>query len=361
MARLAFRANIIRGRNPVLAAKGWGNGELPMAAYPVGRCAATNPPGRPGTGDILSGGAVLMASNSVSLRHAMATLKTMFPTIDQDVLLAVLQEQNGYMERSIEILLEMSAQIPASAAPSQPQAAEPATPAVPDLPDDFLRLPESQPAPHPHRPRQPTPPAQARPTSSHSHVTPHTSSARSVDQSRLTPIGSDAGSHHHSRSRSRTPPPAPVVSPSLGATDSITTKAKSFLQGLFSKPKYSKMDGSAPESGSLLDDELAGATEMSIIPAPPPARPAERPRSAPSGTPPPTSTGSFVTPPQGPFAPTPLPAPPPAPTDVVTSSKPERPLISLDFDGAQLHRRAPEEDARTGRPAEEDTDDKKRL
>jgi len=79
---------------------------------------------------------------SVTLKQAMETLTTMFPHIDRDVMIAVLQEQNGYLERSIEILLDMNAQIPDTAESASTHATHAPGGPLDDLPADFLSLQE---------------------------------------------------------------------------------------------------------------------------------------------------------------------------------------------------------------------------
>ncbi|RHY21226.1 hypothetical protein DYB38_010717 [Aphanomyces astaci] len=96
-----------------------------------------------------------------SVEEALATLRSMFEVYDEDTLLAVLEANEGHMERTVDVLLAMqddnvaAASDTAAASGTQPLSLPPAAPfetgrvasaqnlirSRGSLPDDFLRVP----------------------------------------------------------------------------------------------------------------------------------------------------------------------------------------------------------------------------
>lgn len=62
-----------------------------------------------------------MVTPKITLREAMGTLSTMFPTFDEETIKGVLYQTNGHMERTIEILLSLTGE----ESPSEQSTTEP--------------------------------------------------------------------------------------------------------------------------------------------------------------------------------------------------------------------------------------------
>eukprot|EP00771_Trimastix_marina_P001840 gnl/Trimastix_PCT/2945.p2 GENE.gnl/Trimastix_PCT/2945~~gnl/Trimastix_PCT/2945.p2 ORF type:complete len:257 (-),score=6.23 gnl/Trimastix_PCT/2945:264-974(-) len=167
------------------------------------------------------------SAHTISLGSAMETLKSMFTTMDDEVLLAVLQEQRGYMERTIEILLEMSGEMQRF----EHQHEQNPQPSV-SLPPDFLSL-------------RPSPPASSQPE------IPRTRSFSSTSRTVHAPVPYPPESYRRRSAADQTSRPEPRVSP-RGEKTSTKEKAKNFFKKLFQRKGYERVPTSELDGIQLL-------------------------------------------------------------------------------------------------------------